>query len=338
MLTVEEMKTRWYGMVVPLVTVFKEDLSLDLPALESNLRWMMDKGAGMGNTILLVAGSGGDFSGMTVEERKQVIRTVAQVTDGRVPLVAGVQSTDIRVCIELCNFCEEYGYDCVQLSGPYYYDGRPGDAMAWMQEVAKHTDIGFAVYNNWYTGYDMPIDLIDEMLGIENSVAVKWGSPDVFTYMEGVRRFLPKAVVVDNALLPVLSYLLGIRAFISHGPNFCPEHSWRVLSRLEAGKYEEAQTEYDRYWVPWSTLIGQVAGRTGGEAVFVRPAMSGPAMSFAMPGREAPHIVLDMVAHALSEYRSEAFADLPGRVPGAFFKSVGLASRLTGSQEVRLSA
>ena len=104
-------------------------------------------------------------------------------------------------------------------------------------------------------------------------MAVKWGSPDVFTYMEGVRRFLPKAVVVDNALLPVLSYLLGIRAFISHGPNFCPEHFWRVLGRLEAGKYEEAQTEYDRYWVPWSKLIGQVAGRTGGEAVFVRPAM-----------------------------------------------------------------
>jgi len=273
MLTVEEMKERWWGAVVPLVTVFKEDLSLDLPALQSNVQWLMDKGASIGNTIFLVAGSGGDFSAMSAEERKQVIRTVAEVTEAQVPLVAGVQSTDIRVCIELCNFCEECGYDCVQLSGPYYYDGRPGDTMAWMQEVAKHTDVGFAVYNNWYTGYDMPIDLIDEMLDIKNSVAVKWGSPHVFTYMEGVQRFLPKAVVVDNMLLPVLSYLLGVRAFISHGPNFCPEHSWRVIDYLREGKYEEAQVEYDRYWVPWSKLISQVAAQTGGEAVFVRPAM-----------------------------------------------------------------
>ena len=49
-------------------------------------------------------------------------------------------------------------------------------------------------------------------------------------------------------------------------------------------------------------------------------------MSFAMPGRDEPDVVLDMVAHALSEYRDEAFADLPGRVPGAFFKSVGLVA------------
>jgi len=51
-----------------------------------------------------------------------------------------------------------------------------------------------------------------------------------------------------------------------------------------------------------------------------------PAMSFSMPGREGNPIILDMVSHALSEYRSEEFADLPGRVPGAFFKSVGLVA------------
>lgn len=51
-----------------------------------------------------------------------------------------------------------------------------------------------------------------------------------------------------------------------------------------------------------------------------------PAMSFALPGGRQCNIVLDMVAHALSEYRGEEFADLPERVPGAFFKSVGLVA------------
>ena len=45
-----------------------------------------------------------------------------------------------------------------------------------------------------------------------------------------------------------------------------------------------------------------------------------------MPGREGYPIILDMVSHALSEYRSEEFADLPGRVPGAYFKSIGLVA------------
>lgn len=273
MIAVEELRKRWQGVVIPLITPFKEDLSLDLPALESNVRWLVDKGACQGNTVFLAAGSGGDLTSMTTQERKQVIKTVCDVADGQVPVMASAQSTDVRVCIELCQFGQEVGLDAVQLSGPYYYDGRPGDALAWMQEVARHTDIGFAVYNNWYTGYDMPLDLIDEILEIPNSIAVKWGSPNVFTFMEGVRRFNSKAVVVDNAFLPDISYMLGVRCHISHLPNFYPEHSWLVHELFVAGKYAEAKKEWDRCMVPWLKLVAPVQAVTGGEGVFVRPAM-----------------------------------------------------------------
>ena len=273
MITLEKLGRRWQGVVIPLVTPFKEDLSLDLSALESNVQWLMDKGARMGNTVFLAAGSGGDFTSMTTEERKQVIKTVCDVAGGRVPVMASAQSTDIRVCIELCQFGEAVGLDAVQLSGPYYYDGRPGDTLAWMRGVAAHTDIGFAVYSNWYTGYDMPLDLMDEILDIPNSIAVKWSSPNVFTFMDGVRRFNSKAVVVDNAFLPELSYPLGVRCHVSHLPNFYPEHSWRVHELFVAGKYDEAKKEWDRCMVPWLKLIAPVQAATGGEGVFVRPAM-----------------------------------------------------------------
>jgi 4-hydroxy-tetrahydrodipicolinate synthase len=227
----------------------------------------------MGNTVLLAAGSGGDFTVMTTEERKQVIETVCQVAGSTVPVIASAQSTDIRTCIELAQFGERVGLDAVQLSGPYYYDGRPDDALAWMEEVAGHTNVGFAVYNNWYTGYDMSLDLIDEILEIPNSIAVKWASPEVFTFMEGVRRFHPKAVVVDNAFLPDLSYPLGVRCHISHIPNFYPEHSWSVHQLFVEGHYARAKKEWDRCLVPWLKLIAPVKAKTGGEGVFVRPAL-----------------------------------------------------------------
>lgn len=272
MLTVKELGERWQGVVIPLITPFKQDGALDLDALAYNLQWLMDKGARMGNTVFLAAGSGGDFSVMTVEERKQVIKTVCDVADGRVPVMASAQSTDVRDCIEICQFGQEVGMDAVQLSGPFYYDGQPDDAMAWMKEVAQHTDIPFAVYNNWYTGYDMPVDLIDKMLDeIPNSIAVKWGSPDVRIFMDGIRRFSSKAVVVDNAFLPELSYPLGVECHISHIPNFYPEHSWRVHELFMAGKFLEAKQEWDRCLVPWLKLIQPVASATAGEGVFVRP-------------------------------------------------------------------
>jgi dihydrodipicolinate synthase/N-acetylneuraminate lyase len=40
MMTVEELRKRWQGVVIPLATPFKKDLSLDLLALESNAHVM----------------------------------------------------------------------------------------------------------------------------------------------------------------------------------------------------------------------------------------------------------------------------------------------------------
>ncbi len=275
MIAVEELRKRWQGVVIPLITPFKGDRSLDLPALESNVQWLIDRGARAGNSVLLAAGSGGDFTSMTVDERKQAIKTVCDVARGRVPVMASGQSTDIRDCIEICQHGEAAGLDAVQLAGHYFYDGRPGDTLAWFQEVAQNTDIGFAVYNHFYSGahFDMPLDLIDEVLDIPNSIAVKWGAADVAKFMEGVQRFNTRAVVVDNAFLPQISYMLGVRCHISHIPNFYPEHSWGVHELLLAGKYEQAKTEWDRCAQPWLKLTGQVRAQTAAEGVFVRPAM-----------------------------------------------------------------
>ena len=273
MISVAELRRRWQGVLIPLVTPFREDLSMDMDALAANVRWLLEKGARIGNTVFLAAGSGGDFTAMNVEERKQVIHTVCAAVDGRVPVVASAQSTDIRDCIEICQFGQEVGLDAVQLSGPFYYDGRPGDALAWFEQVARHTDMGFAVYNNWYTGYDMPLDLIDEILEVPNSVALKWASPDVFTFKDGIRRFRDKVVVVDNALLPEVSYPLGVRCHVSHLPNFFPEHSWRVHELYASGRWREACQEWYRCMVPWRELIAPVRAATAAEAVFVRPAM-----------------------------------------------------------------
>ena len=170
MLTVEEARQRWRGVVVPLVTLFTEDGSVDLDGTAAHIEWLISRGARQGNTILLVAGSGGDFPMLNLEERKAVIRAVSEANNGRLPMIAGVQSTDIRDTIALCQQCEETGVDAAQIAGPYYYDGRPDDVIAWMTKVSENTRIPFAVYNNWYTGYNMPENLVDALLNLPNSI------------------------------------------------------------------------------------------------------------------------------------------------------------------------
>ena len=274
MLTVDQARERWRGVLAPIVTPFDETGAVDFGALQTNLQWLLDRGARHGNTIILTAGSGGDFPMLSLDERKQVITATAEVIGDQAPIIAGVQALDIRDTIALCQHCESLGLDAVQISGPFYYDGRPGDVIAWFDEVARHTGIGFALYNNWYTGYDMPIDLLEELCDNPNAIGAKWASPDPAIFAEGVRRLQERVAVVNNTFATIEGHRLGSRCFVSHWPNFCPEWCFRIWDLMEAGAYDTAQREFDAAMTPYQATVAKIQAQTAGEAVFVRPLMA----------------------------------------------------------------
>ncbi|HVA85175.1 MAG TPA: dihydrodipicolinate synthase family protein, partial [Candidatus Saccharimonadales bacterium] len=155
-----------------------------------------------------------------------------------------------------------------------YWSGRPDDVLAWLREVGRRTSIPFALYNNWYTGYNMSFELVDELLKLPNSVGIKWTSPDIDTQIAGWVRWRDRAAVVDNSWQTIIGHMEGIRAWVSHFPNFYPEWCWRVWDLMEAGDYVGANTEFDRLFVPYLELTNAISARTAGEAVYVRPAMA----------------------------------------------------------------
>ena len=275
MLTREQARNRFRGVVVPLVTIFAEDGSVDLDGTASNVQWIIDQGATVGNTVFLVAGSGGDFTVMSPEERKQVIRTVAEVSAGKVPVMAGVQSTDIRVTIDLCNLCEEVGVDGAQISNAFYYDCRDNDVVAWHEEVARNTDASLIAYSHFYSGskYDVPLEVMDRLIDIPNVVALKWASGLQERFHAGVLRFKERVAVLDNSLMPVLGHMLGCTGWINHVVSFYPQHPWRVWELMEAGRHREAETLFDRFMTPYNALVDAIMAETAGEGVFVRPAL-----------------------------------------------------------------
>jgi len=276
MLTVEEARRKFQGIIVPLATVFTKNGDLDIESTAENVQWLIDKGAREGNTVFLAAGSGGDFTSLNTDERKQVIKAVVDVTKGRVPIMAGAQSTDIRTCIELAQYCEDLGVDAAQISGAYYYDGKENDFVGWMEEVARHTNIGFSLYNHYYSGskYDVPLDVMDRLIDIPNSIVIKWGSLTEDKFYDGVKLFLPKIAVIDNTLFAVFGHILGCRGWISHVPNFFPEGPWKVWDLMENGNYKQAQQNFDEFMPIWFNVVNQIGQATSGEGVFVRAGMN----------------------------------------------------------------
>ena len=69
---VQQAKILFSGPMVAVATPFTPELELDLDALRSNIRFMVDLGVRQGQGVLLVAAAGGEFPMLSMEERKEV--------------------------------------------------------------------------------------------------------------------------------------------------------------------------------------------------------------------------------------------------------------------------
>ena len=80
------LRNKLSGVIAFLVTPFKEDLSLDLPALHENLTNLLQYSI----SALVAAGGTGEMYSLTPAEYTRVIELTALAVEDRVPVIAGV--------------------------------------------------------------------------------------------------------------------------------------------------------------------------------------------------------------------------------------------------------
>ena len=272
-MTAEDAKRRWRGPVVPVLTIFGDDLSLDLEGLRSNIRYLLDAGARVGNTVLLVCGAGGDFPVLTTNERKRVAETVADEVDGRVPIIVGAEHTSTLTVVELAKHALAIGADAVQVCPPYYYTPSADDVVNHFKVVSDSVDIGIVVYNTWWTAPDIGLDGLERLAGLENLIGVKWSAPYQRQYMGGYDRFAGRLAIIDNGVHHVYCHMQGGVAWISHVSNFWPQHDWKILELMDAGRYKEAQDAINQFNAGFRAFRGEMEAETGGEGHAIKKFM-----------------------------------------------------------------
>ena len=272
-MTVAEAKRRWKGPVVPVLTIFKDDLSLDLEGLRGNIRYLLDAGAQVGNTVLLVCGAGGDCAVLTTDERKQVAETVADEVRGRVPIIVGAEHTSTLTVIELAEHAVELGVDAIQVCPPYYYTPSPEDIFHHFKLISDSVDIGIVVYNTWWTAPDIGVEGVERLATLEHLIGVKWSAPHHVEYRMGYDRLAHRLATIDNGVYQVFSHMQGAVAWISHVSNFWPQHDWQILELMDAGQYMEAQKKLNEFNAAFYAFRADMEAQTGGEGHAIKKIM-----------------------------------------------------------------
>ena len=230
------------GVVVVMITPFKEDYELDEDGLRRLTRFLIDSGIKEGKGVLVPAGSTGECPMLTDEERKRIFKIVKDEAKNTVPVIGGCNHTDTRTVIKLVHYAEEAGLDGVMISPPYYWKPSEKIILNHYKAIARETELGIMVYNNWFASQlDVPVEtmvrLVDE---VPNIVALKDNSPYISKLAKMIETLGERISIVNGAGEPHEPYasLMGSRGFVTGEACIIPK---TCLSIYEAEVKEDYQ-------------------------------------------------------------------------------------------------
>jgi 4-hydroxy-tetrahydrodipicolinate synthase len=132
------------GVIVPLITPFKEDLSVDYAGLAQLVDYCIEE---VGCDGLVPCGTTGESPTLSHEEHIDVIKAVVRQTRKRVPVIASSGSNATREAVHLTKLAAEAGADASLQVGPYYNKPTQEGLFNHFAAIAAATDLPMIIYN-----------------------------------------------------------------------------------------------------------------------------------------------------------------------------------------------
>ena len=243
------------GMATALITPMTPD-GVDLPALKKLVEYQIEKGI----HALVVIGTTGEASTLSMEEKRQVVRCVVQTAAGRVPVIAGTGANCTAHAIENTRMACEEGVDAVLVVTPYYNKATQSGLVAHFTAVADASDKPVILYNvPGRTGCNLLPATVAKLADHEKIVGVKEASGNMSQVVELIALCGEKiAIYSGEDALTVAMMAMGGLGCISVLSNVVPDLASDMTNKFFAGDLKGAAALQCRMLPLINCLFSQV--------------------------------------------------------------------------------
>lgn len=137
-----DLKQRMKGVFGFPVTPLKDDLSLDLPALEKVIESMLAHPF----CAIVVTGGTGEVYSLTADESVSVVERAVKVVNGRVPIVAGI-GYNTEIGSDMARRMEKAGVDALLVMPPYYINAPEAGLFAYYKTIGQASGLPLSLYS-----------------------------------------------------------------------------------------------------------------------------------------------------------------------------------------------
>ena len=157
------------GSFVALITPFK-DGKVDETAFRSFIEWQIREGS----DGLVPCGTTGESPTLSHEEHQKVTEICIEVTDGRIPVIAGAGSNSTEEAISLAQHAKTAGADAVLVVTPYYNKPTQAGLFAHYKAINDNAKIPIIIYNiPGRSIVDMSVETMADLSKLDYIVGVK---------------------------------------------------------------------------------------------------------------------------------------------------------------------
>ena len=132
------------GIYVALITPFKNNTAeVDFDALHEHINRLVDGGV----HGLVPGGSTGEFTALSLDERKQLLEAVIKSANGRVGVMAGIGDLSTSKTVKLAKHAAESGASSLMVVPPFYDAPNLEELKEHLSEIHKASGLPIAYYN-----------------------------------------------------------------------------------------------------------------------------------------------------------------------------------------------
>lgn len=227
------------GSGVAIVTPMKDNLEVNFDKLEELIEFQVANGT----DCIVIAGTTGEGSTLTMEEHRKVIKAAVDFTKHRIPVVAGTGSNCTKTAIQLTKEAEEDGADGALIVTPYYNKATQTGLVKHYSQIASETKLPIILYNvPGRTGCNiLPETVATLVKENENIVGLKEATGNMAQASKTMNLCDGKLEMYsgeDGLVVPLLS--IGGIGVISVIANIAPKQTHDMVASYLAGDRETA--------------------------------------------------------------------------------------------------
>ena len=230
-------KILFKGCGTAISTPFDEN-GVNLKEFERLVNFQIENGV----DAIIVCGTTGEASTMTLDEKLATISCAVKTSHGRVPIIAGTGGNNTKQVVEYSKQVEKLGVDGLLIVTPYYNKCTQNGLIEHYKLIASEVSLPIILYSvAGRTGVNIEPKTCYELSKIENIVAIKEASGNLSQVAEIAHLCGDNLHIYsgnDDQVLPVLS--LGGLGVISVLSNVKPQYTHDMVQNFFDGNIAEA--------------------------------------------------------------------------------------------------